>query len=174
VETEAVLHDDYTTWEDGTVTTGPESSREVHVPYRVQGGASYRPRNTLRTTFVMDAVWQPWTELRDPALAQAPAHDAWDVRFGLEHVYANTLPGRIGFRYTRAPQQAGADRVTFTFGMGFALEPFQLDVSGEVGKMTSRQDPLWPRDEQGPAVGAGRDRVEDTLVRIYLGTRLAF
>jgi hypothetical protein len=45
--------------------------------------------------------------------------------------------------------------------VGYESDRFALDFAGEIGKAISRQEPLWPRDEQGPAVGAGMDRVED-------------
>ena len=39
-------------------------------------------------------------------------------------------------------------------------------------KAPEGQEPLWPRDEQGPAVGAGMDRVEDTVVGVFIGVRI--
>ncbi len=173
-ETGPLLHDDFAQTSGDSLVTPPPSSRDLHLPFRVQGGATYRPRNTFRTTFAMDVIYMPWSEIDDQLRPGQQLLDTWDVRFGLEHVYYNTLPGRIGFRYARSPVQREADRTTFTFGVGYLVERFRLDVSGEVGKRISRQDPVWPRAEQGPAVGAGRDRVEDTLLRVFVGAEVGF
>jgi hypothetical protein len=168
------LHDDFTAWQDDSVVSAPESNADVRLPARLQFGAAYRPRNTFRTTFALDAVYTPWSDLRDPLLAGTSFVDTWEVRFGLEHLYYNALPGRIGFRYAQSYAMREADRATFTFGIGYRVGRVGLDLSGEVGKRVSRQPPLWPRDQQGPAVGTGRDRVEDTLVRVFLGADVGF
>jgi hypothetical protein len=94
------------------------------------------------------------------------------VRFGLEHQYVRGVPARIGFRYARSPAMREADHVAFTFGVGYQVPRLAFDFAGEIGKAYSRQQPLWPRAQQGPAVGAGTDRVEDTLVRVVLGVRV--
>ena len=173
-ETAPRLHDDYTQWQDDSVVSLPQSSVDVQLPARLLMGVTYRPRNTFRTTFSLDAVYTPWTDLNDPLQAGSEVFDTWDVRFGLEHVYYNSLPGRVGFRYAQAYGLKEADRATFTFGLGYRPGRVALDLSGELGKRTSRQEPLWPRDEQGPAVGTGRDRVEDTVIRVVLGADITF
>jgi long-subunit fatty acid transport protein len=173
-ETAPGLHDDYTQWQDDSVVSLPQSSTDVRLPARVLMGVTYRPRNTFRTTFALDAVYTPWSDLEDPLLAGTKFFDTWDVRFGLEHVYYNALPGRIGFRYAQAYGLEEADRATLTFGIGYRPGRVAIDLSGELGKRTSRQAPLWPRDEQGPAVGTGRDRVEDTVLRVVLGADIRF
>ncbi len=173
-ETAPRLHDDYTTWQDDSVVSAPPSNVDVRLPSRLIIGGAYRPRNAFRTTFAVDAVYTPWSELEDPLAAGGAWFDTWDVRFGLEHLYYNSLPGRIGFRYERSYAMREADRATFTFGVGYRSGRLGLDLSGEVGKRDSRQDPLWPRAEQGPAVGTGRDRVEDTRVRLFLGADIGF
>jgi hypothetical protein len=173
-ETAPRLHDDYTIWQNDSIVSAPQSSATLRLPQRWMVGGTYRPRNTLRTTFAVDAVYTPWSKMIDPLYADERCLSTWDVRFGLEHVYYNTLPGRIGFRYTRSYETREADRAAFTFGIGYRLDRIGFDLAGEVGKRESRQEPLWPRDEQGPAVGAGRDRVEDTTVRLFLGAEIGF
>jgi len=173
-ETAPRLHDDFTRWQDDSIVSAPQSSVDARLPSRLAFGAAYRPRNAFRTTLALDAVYTPWSELEDPLLPGADFLDTWDVRIGLEHIYYNALPGRIGFRYARSYALREADRATFTFGIGHRMGRVALDLSGEAGKRNSRQEPLWPRDEQGPAVGAGRDRVEDTVLRVFLGAELGF
>jgi len=172
IETPPNLHDDFTEWLNDSVVSPTPSNDDLRLPLRVQAGASYRPRNTLRTTFALDVIWMPWSEVDDPMRPDDVLLDTWDVRFGLEHRYARGVPARVGFRYARSYATREADRATFTFGVGYEATRFALDFSGEVGKAVSRQEPLWPRDEQGPAVGAGMDRVEDTVVRVFLGVRV--
>ncbi len=174
VETAPKLNNDYTRWFDGSVTSAEESSGNLDLPVRYQGGATYRPRNTFETTFALDVIYTPWSDLKDDLAPDQDLEDTWDVRFGLEHVFYNGLPGRIGFRYAESYALDEADRATFTFGFGYVLDMLTVDISGEVGKWVTRQEPIRPRDEESSAVGLGRDRVEDTLVRVFLGVDYAF
>ncbi|HTK31277.1 MAG TPA: hypothetical protein VL332_04890 [Candidatus Saccharimonadaceae bacterium] len=168
------LHDDFTTWSDDSITSAPNAHRNAFYPPRVTLAGAYRPRNTLRTTFVTDVIWTGWSNIRDPRDPSLRFNDTWDVRFGLEHVYANTLPARIGFRYERAPQTSEADRVAFTFGVGYKLDRVALDLSSEVSRRQSWQDPVWARVDQGPAIGAGSDRVQDGLMRLSVDATWEF
>jgi len=168
------LRDEYEVREDGLPVTPSGAHDDLKLPWRLQGGLAYRPRNTFRTTFVADAVFEPWSDAEDPLNPGLDLEDAWDVRFGLEHLYLDAVPGRIGFRYARPYGMKEADRATFTFGAGFNAGRWAVDFATEIGKAISRQEPLWPRDEQSSAVGAGMDRVEDTLVEVHVGARLGF
>jgi hypothetical protein len=173
-ETAPRLHEDYALVRDDSVLSPPESNVDARLPSRLLLGVAYRPRNAFRTTFALDAVYTPWSDLKDPLLPDAAFLDTWDIRVGLEHIYYNALPGRIGFRYARAYALREADRAAFTFGIGHRVGRVAIDLTGELGKRVSRQAPLWPRDEQGPAVGTGRDRVEDTLLRVFVGAEMGF
>lgn len=173
-ESGARVVDDFTDWVDGAQVSGQLSSRNAYLPPRVVAGGAYRPRNALRSTFATDLIWTGWSSVTDAVAPTRRPTDTWDVRFGLEHVYLDGLPGRIGFRYERSPVLVGADRVWFTFGAGWLVPAYAVDAALEVGKRTSRQEPVWPRVEQGSAVGTGQDRVEDTLVRLTFGIDLRF
>ena len=172
LETAPQLDNDYTLF-----TNGEDVSPEV------QFGAAYRPRNDFRTTFALDLVYMPWTELKDssPANPDDSAYmppdrlqDTWEARFGLEHVFYNDLPARIGFRYGQSYAMDEADRATFTFGFGYIVNAIRVDLGGEIGKRNSRQEPVRPRAEQGPAVGLSKDRIEDTTLTVTLGASYSF
>ena len=173
-ETAPRLHQDFTSWQGDSVTSAPRSNGDLELPSRAQVGGTYRPRNALRTTFAFDLVYRPWSKTEDDLTPGRALEDTWQACFGLEHVFYNNLPGRIGFRYGRSYGQRGADAATFTFGFGYRVDRLRLDLAGEVGKRESRQAPVWPRADQGPAVGLGQDRVEDTLARVSLGTAIEF
>jgi hypothetical protein len=174
IETRPMLDNDYTQLQDGVVVSPTPSSTDLELPLRVQGAAAFRPRNSHRTTFALDVIWMNWSRVEDPLQPGLDLDDTWDARFGLEHVYYNALPGRIGFRYSRSYAQREADRAGLTLGIGYRVQNLSIDFSGEVTKRTSWQEPVWPREEQGPAVGAGNDRVEDTSARITLGIQADF
>lgn len=174
IETKPMLNDDYTTWANGVVTSAEESSGDLELPMRLQGGLTYRPRNTFNTTFAADVVYTPWSEIADHLNPDQKLQDTWEGRFGLEHVFYNNIPGRVGFRYGQSYAMDEADRVAFTFGFGYLVEQFKIDLAAEVGKSTTRQDPIRPRTSQGAYVGLGQDHVDDTLFRVSLGLDYGF
>ena len=173
-ETAPTLHDDYVRTENGVIVSAPGAQNDLKLPWRLQGGATYRPRNSFRTTFALDVIYMPWSNTDDPLQAALDLRDTWDVRFGLEQIYYNVLPARVGFRYAQSYALQDANRATFTFGAGSKVEHFRIDLAGEIGKRTSRQAPLMPRASQGTYYGAGQDRVDDTLVRMTLGAQIEF
>ncbi len=186
IETAPKLHDDYTLWYNGVEVSPENSNADLTLPLRVQGGLAYRPRNTFETTFAADVVYMPWSELKDKLPADilqsdyglpATLNDTWQGRFGIEHIFYNNLPARIGFRFGDSYGMTEAQTSAFTFGFGYVIDQMKLDVSGEVSKRVSRQDPVRSRGDlnnQNFGVGASKDRVEDTLVRIHFGVDYAF
>jgi len=186
IETAPKLHDDYTLWYNGQEVSPENSNADLTLPLRVQGGISYRPRNTYETTFAADVVYQPWSDLTDKLpedLLQSQygipmtLNDTWQGRFGIEHVFYNNLPARIGFRFGDSYGMTEAQTSAFTFGFGYLVNQVKLDVAGEVGKRVTRQTPVRSRGDllrENFPVGTGKDRVEDTLVRVFLGLDYAF
>lgn len=164
--------------QDATFTsnTAPDStaSGDLDLPLRVQGGVAYHPRNTFQTTFAADIVYMPWSDLKDQILPSQGYEDSWQVRFGLEHVFYNKLPGRIGFTYGNSYALSEADISVFTFGFGYLSGPLKLDLAGEVFKRNSEQVPLRPHVADGPYIGTGDDTVQDTMVRVTIGADYAF
>lgn len=158
-----------TSWANDSVVVGPDVVMHEFRPPRVHLSGAYRPSNTVRTTFAADVVWCGWSQLADIDQPGQPLLDTWDVRFGLEHRFLRDLPGRMGFRYERSPYSREADRAWFTFGLGWQVQRIAIDAGFEVGKRTSRQDPVWPRAEQAGSIGAGQDLVQDTSGRATLG-----
>jgi len=158
---------------DGTVDSS--SKKAVEFPLRLQVGGVYHPRNTYQTTFALDVVFMPWSKASDDLIPDQNLNDIWQVRFGLEHIFYNKLPGRIGFRYAESYALEEAEVATFTFGFGYIMNSLLIDLGGEVGKRNSRQEPLRERSAvDAPYAGEGRDWVQDTVVRLTLGVDYAF
>lgn len=149
-------------------------SGDLDLPLRVQGGVVYHPRNTFQTTFAADIVYMPWAHITDTVLPSQDYEDSWQVRFGLEHIFYNKLPGRIGFTYGNSYALSEADIAVFTFGFGYLSGPLRLDLAGEVFKRNSYQAPFRAHASEGPYIGTGDDSVQDSVVRVTLGANYAF
>lgn len=150
--------------------------RTVDYPGRYRAGLVYRPRTDPRTTFTVDAVLTPWSDLEDSWVPgddnPLGLHDTWDVRIGLEHLFRNGVPVRFGWRRldSYADREAGA--LFFTAGTGFPAAGGAIAVAAELGKVSSEQD-NWFAYPAGYAA-PGRTRVENTVFRLGAGFTRSF
>jgi hypothetical protein len=163
------------------ITTGGAADRSVDYPGTLRFGATYHPRNRLRTTFAVELERRFWESLGSPAASvfgdTLRARDTWDLRVGLEHVFYNGLPVRFGFRYLENYADPESERSIFSAGLGYRAAGFTFDVTGLLQRQTSRQaflfDPSYRSRNNYNAPGT-KEKVEDTIVQLVVGASRAF
>src|SRR6185295_3072142 len=139
-------------------------------------GVAYRPRNSLRTTFSLDVARTYWEDLEDPILKANPLialpdlRNTYEYRFGLEHIFYNDLPARIGFYYREAYAADEVDDAGIAFGSGYRFEKFDVGIAADVSKRNSRQNAITPRQTADPK----QDRVQDSLLKGSIDVRWHF
>lgn len=173
----------------GTTTvssTVPDDDLEY--PDLLRWGMTYHPRNQLRTAFTVEAVRALWSQVatsyrHEQVLGQSQGRglrDTWDVRLGLEHVFYNGTPLRLGFRYLENYAERESARSIFSAGVGFPVGGFVLDVTGQYHRQTSRQpldtlfDPTTTVDGDNFPAPEFDAKVEDSVVRLVLGFSRSF
>ncbi|MBI5838095.1 MAG: hypothetical protein HZB25_12730 [Candidatus Eisenbacteria bacterium] len=164
------------------VNTSAVGHADTRYPGRWALGLAYRPRNTLRTVFSVDAVRTLWKDVStgdsvraaSPALATvlplAALRDTWEIRFGLEHTFYNNLPTRFGLFYRQAYAADEVDVAGISAGTGYKFDKFDVGIGAEVSKRNSRQAAITPR-------GSGdskTDRVQDSMLRGVIDVRYHF
>jgi hypothetical protein len=93
---------------------------------------------------------------------------------GLEHVFYNELPLRLGFRYLENYADSESARSIYSVGMGYRLGRLGLDVTGMYARQTSRQPFLFdPSFGAFPAPGSDQ-RVEDSLTQVVFAATYGF
>ena len=114
---------------------GNAVSVDFAAPSRTRIGASFEPRNIMKTHFNIDAEYISWAEIDEHY------EDIMNFYLGVEHQFKNSLPIRLGFNYQTDYQiidDSGivfAEKIlmpTFTAGTGFTvLKNIIIDLSGE-------------------------------------------
>ncbi len=103
-----------------TVTGASGVGVDLEDALEVKLGVIYLPGNRLRSRFAAEASWRGED---DPGL-----RNTWGVRGGVE----NLLPGgpvtRFGFDYSTSPIHRSLDAVSFTAGLGFRVEGWDVDA----------------------------------------------
>lgn len=172
------------------VTSASSSTRsstsgeqKVDYPGTLRFGVAYRPRNELRTVFAAEMARRFWESVEDSnttnVLGQpAKLRDTWELAFGLEHVFYNGMPLRLGFRYLENYADGESERSIFSVGVGYAVAGTQLDVTGLYHRQTSRQGFLFdPSFTSGGVVFPAPDsdsKVEDTVLQLVVGASRRF
>lgn len=169
--------------------TAEDGDYDIDYPAALTFGLTYEPRHELQTTFSAEACRRFWTDLEDgfvdaletDAAAKALVADAasayrdtWDFRLGVEHVFYNGMPVRLGFRYLENYADAESNRAIFSAGIGHDVGGYRLDITGQFHHQEIRRGFLFSRDGD---VAAGQDtatRVEDTVIRLVVGVERAF
>lgn len=153
-----------------------QGNADMDYPGRLALGVAYRPRNSLRTTFSLDVARTFWEDLEDDVLDENPLiqipslRNTYEYRFGLEHVFYNDLPARIGFFYREAYAADEVDDAGISFGTGYRFEKFDLGIAADVSKRNSRQANITPRGTNDPK----EDRVQDSILRGAIDVRFRF
>jgi hypothetical protein len=167
----------------GTVASETSMDRSVDYPGTLRFGATYHPRNQLRTTFAVEMERRFWESLDSPVASvfgdTLQVRDTWDLRVGLEHVFYNDLPVRFGFRYLENYADPESDRSIFSAGVGYHAAGFNFDVTGLLHRQTSRQAFLFNpsyRSSSGDNFQAPGtlEKVEDTILQLVVGASRSF
>jgi len=146
-------------------------------PAELRIGLKYQPENIIKTSFYLEAVYQPWSafdveyEYRDAAFdASFPEQlfksafsfrDVWKIHIGVEHIFFSGVPFRFGFYHDPNPIDAGMDRNWFTAGTGYQWDKIKLDLSTAFSNSSYNYPDLFPIE--------GEERAEQDAVReMYL------
>ncbi len=104
-----------------------ETDYDLDLPIIVRLGSIYVPGNRLRSRFTGEFFWSSDASLEFEG-QNLGLKNSWGINAGVE----NTLPGgpvaRFGFGYVRSPISSALDRMTFSTGMGFNIEEWNIDV----------------------------------------------
>jgi len=160
----------------GDGIAAPDSSWDVELtyPYSVALGVEYRPRNDLSARLTFDVEFTQWSHFEDKADTTIDFDDVWQFAGGVEHKFFMGYPFRLGFRYQPSYQDKQVTTTAITFGTGFPLENFQIDVGGEVATRSWREDDLFPEELFGGVERAGKDRVKESLLRAMVSITYQF
>ena len=119
---------------------------EIQYPLRLNAGFEYRAQQILQARLELDAGYEFWSNTEytsDIGGVVSPTEELSDVfylRAGVEHVFYNKIPFRVGMQYRNAYQARGTTQTLLSAGTGFFGHGWQLDVAGALSRLSYR----WP------------------------------
>ncbi len=154
----------------------PDSSVKLErtYPHTVALGVEFRPRNELTTRLNFDIEFTQWSKFEDTADEAVDFEDVWQFSGGVEHYFFIGAPFRFGFRYQPSYHDQAITTTAVSFGTGFTYQGFQIDLGGEIGTRSWRQEDLFPESYYGGVERSGKDRVEESQLRamVSVGYRI--
>ena len=165
---------------DFTLTTGTPAGTTatvehltVRYPRRVRAGVALNPRSDPRTVFTAEVLWSEWSQLEDSLADPAPVlENTMDYRVGVEHVFYSGMPVRFGFRHADFAANEEIAASMFTAGVGFPYADGMINISTDLGKVSSDQPHFFAYPE-GFAVEP-TSRVDETHFRLGASFTYAF
>ena len=117
--------------------------REVEYPKRLGAGLEYRFTNILEARINADFEYIFWSELSDSWRPGLHLNDIYVIKLGVEHIFFDKMPFRIGFNYQPLKENKNYTRSIFTLGIGLLFEGYQIDFAGGFENLTSNQPDLF-------------------------------
>ncbi len=145
--------------------TGTEIHNTVRYPQRARIGFALHPRTEPLTVFSAEVEWTEWSQLDDGSV-EGPntMENTRDYKVGVEHTFYNGMPVRFGFRHLDHYSDPEAMSSIFSMGLGIPFAEGMINVSTELGKVTSVQTHHF--DYPDGYVVYPTSRVEETLFRL--------
>ncbi len=147
------------------------TTSRITYPLRFAGGMEYRFKNVLEARINLDFTYDFWSQAdNDPSLN---FRDTYTFNLGVEHLFYNYIPLRIGFLYGTMRESADFSRSALTLGSGFNVMGAQINMAGGLSTLEYYQDDLFPNSLYNFPDRTDKDRVKLTHFFLRLDVRYA-
>lgn len=158
----------------------------ITYPLKAGIGFEYHFINELAAKINADVYFEQWSKFENnfqaaPLMSDASAdssvyHDVLSVRVGIEHLFLNRVPLRVGFFYSQYPQSESFARTMLTAGTGFTVLGAEFNLAAGVQSQEYFQNDLFDESRFGLTSRTDPDRVQDTdyFVKIDMQYALDF
>ncbi|NOX37943.1 MAG: hypothetical protein GXO78_10445 [Calditrichaeota bacterium] len=135
-------------------------------PLQATVGFEYRARQELQARLNIDVSYFWWSQTRSRVATRGFARtwdrlqDAIQLKVGIEHLFFNRVPFRVGVQFRTAPENRRQSRTLLTAGTGFRGKFWQVDLSGGISHLSYRARDVFDDALYG---GFRADSVLDTV-----------
>ncbi len=120
-----------------------EKSRKIEYPAQLGFGLTYRFTNILEARISADFEYIFWSDFNDNWRSDLALSDIYVIKLGVEHIFFDKIPFRVGFNYQPLKENKNYTRSIFTLGIGLLFDRYQVDFSGGFENLTSNQPDLF-------------------------------
>ncbi len=111
-------------------------------------GFEYRASQALQARLNMDFRYEWWSNARyqienNPQNSSFKFEDAISLRAGIEHIFFNQIPFRVGVQYRTSYRDRKTTQTLLTAGTGFFDQWWQIDVAGGFSSLSYKFPDLF-------------------------------
>ncbi len=128
------------------------------IPQRTGIGIKIIPPNSLPAVFMLDAIFENWTEV------SVNYEDVLKLHLGVGHKFTPCFSGRFGFGYETSYLSSEIPKVFFTSGFGYVKDVFEINTGLKICTFNYTNDELNLEQHDMEGVTA----VEESLVKVVL------
>jgi long-subunit fatty acid transport protein len=140
---------------------------------RIAAGIDYRFVNPLQAHILFDVSYDFWSRFKDSARPDLSLNDTYTIRTGIEHVFFDQVPLRVGFAFGLIPENKELTRTLLTLGTGYTTNIWEINVSGGVSSMEFFQDDLYAESIFGLDDRTESDRVKLTEYYVRMDLKVS-
>ena len=129
-------------------------------------GIEYRFTNVLEARINADFEYTFWSKFEDDLNPDIDFSDTYAIRVGLEHIFFDKMPFRVGFNYQPLKENRQYTRTVLTLGIGVLFDNLEVDLSGGLEGLTTNQFDLFDDGNYPPLVSRADpvDRVQSNYL----------
>lgn len=147
--------------QDTAVTSLPlDRDQVLSYPSQYNLGMSYRFQNILAARLYLDWSYTNWADFKDNWNENLSFENTMTVRAGVEHIFFNQVPFRVGFNYSTLRESNNYSQAMLALGTGLHLAQIRLDVAAGISSLRYFQQDLYDNAHYGQISSTEADRVK--------------
>lgn len=124
--------------------------RDVEYPARLGFGFDYRFENVLAAQIMIDYYYEFWSEFKDSWNSNLNFEDTYNIRVGIEHVFFDGVPFRVGLSFGTLREDKSLTQTTFSLGTGLIFKNIHVDFAVGYSNNQFFQDDLYDNSKYDP------------------------
>lgn len=148
--------------------------QKLSYPMKLSLGTEYRFQNILEARIFTDFIYTFWENFKDSETEDLNFDNTYNVRAGIEHIFFNKVPFRVGFDYGTLRESKNYSRAVLSAGTGIIMNNLQLDMAVGISSLVYRQADMFDNADYGMDSVTDADRVRWNHLYIRMDVNYVF
>ncbi len=109
--------------------------QKIIYPSQLEFGLGYRFQNLLEARIYAAFEYTFWSQFEDNQNEGPEFDDAYALKAGVEHIFLNKVPFRVGINYRTLREDKKAAATLITFGIGYQVAGVRLDFAAGISSL---------------------------------------
>jgi len=118
-------------------------NQKLTYPMRLSAGIDYRFKNILEARIFIDINYEFWSNFEDDLNPDLDYNDTYSIKTGVEHIFFNKVPFRVGFCYSSLRETKDISRSVLTAGTGLYIKKIRIDFAAGISTLEYYQEDLF-------------------------------